>query len=102
VSYDANDETLKTQGEEVAQAIAVKTGFVPFKFAGMSSSLKKRLRSWKLVFGGKSGGRAHYFQGVSRSVSPTHTPKTAAWKAKQRRKGKLARKARRVRRLHAA
>lgn len=75
-------------------------GFVPFKFVGMSSSLRKRLKAWRLVFGGKSGGRAHYFQGIGK-VSHTHTPKTAAWKAKQRRKGKLARKARRIRRIHA-
>jgi len=91
----------KVQAEEATkEEKGMPRGFVPFKFVGMSKSLRKRLKAWRLVFGGKSGGRAHYFQGVAK-VSATHTPKTAAWKAKQRRKGKLARKARRTRRIHA-
>lgn len=88
------DSEQKTEEREPAGP----KGFVATTFVGMSKSLRKRLKSWRLVFGGKHGGRAHYFQGVAK-VSATHTPKTAAWKAKQRRKNKLARRARRVRRI---
>lgn len=98
------DEESKIDPQEIAEEVAANRGlrgFVPFKFQGMSNTLRKRLMSWKMGMYRKQGGKAYFAPWQSEERRATKPAWTNARREKRRRINKLARKARRIQRIFA-